>query len=149
MSAAQAEAATEVQEDVQPAQELVLRMVAGWEKPLAILAALEDAELSDDVSENWIRRASSERGRPEWTKPIIAQYREEFLGSLETIPCRHRGYRLARIQAVIDNPKTSTADCLKALMMSHEQSGDKVDQVAEVGGPCLRSILEDLAGGDE
>jgi hypothetical protein len=127
-----------------PAQVTVLHMVAEWEKPSAILEEVTQYPGAEHITESWVKKVSSEACRPEWAKPIVVQFREEFLKTRDEIPCRHLAYRLSRLQRIIERCKDDRT-ILQALREAHEQSGDKVERVADVTGPtAIQDVLDQL-----
>lgn len=130
--------------ELHPAEALVLQMVAEWEKPAAIVQAVTDALKEKAITESWIKKVSSDACRPEWARPIVAHLRQQFLQARDKTPCRHLSYRLRKLQEVIDRAKDDRVT-LQALREAHEQSGDKVEKVADVSEETeLESLFNEI-----
>ena len=126
------------------AQHVVLELIAQFVKPSEIAKALTAQGLADIVTKAWIEKCSSERCRPKWARAHVEKYREQFLTQLSRIPCRHRAYRLARLQQVIEGTDDDRIR-IKALTAAHQMSGDDVQRIEEIGP----SLWNDLANAFE
>ena len=130
------------------AQHVVLQLIGHFVKPSEIAKALTEQGLVDVVTKAWIEKVSSERCRPKWTRPLVDKYRQQFITDLSRIPCRHRAYRLMRLQHLIE----TTADDkirIQAINAAHEMSGDRIEKFEDVGLAVWRDVVEALERADE
>lgn len=132
--------------ELNPVQAIVLQMVAEWEKPAAILAAVTPAVADKIITLSWVKKVCSDKCRPDWARPIVAHFRQQFLQERDKTPCRHLAYRLRKLQEVIDGAHDARVT-LQALREAHEQSGDKVEKVADVSEEMeMESLFAELDG---
>ena len=138
-------------DDLHPAQRRVLQGIAEWERPADIRAEVTDALADGTLSEPWIRKVCSPVCRPAWARPIVAQFRKEFLAARDTIACRHSAYRMRKLQEIIERTDDDRTR-LAAVREAFEQSGDKVERVADVSdAEALDRIMDklrDVGGGN-
>jgi len=130
--------------DLHPAQAAVLRMIAQWEPPRAIKEALTEAFRDGTLTEAWLYKVSAEACRPAWARPIVERFRKEFLAARDTIACRHAAYRMRQLQRIIEYTVDDRTR-LAAIKEAFEQSGDKVERVADVSDQeSIARIVEQL-----
>ena len=110
-----------------PVCDLVLHLVAEGISATAILGRVDVAEAigRGETTSEWVHEVSSTLRCPVWAKAIIAELRKALLEGMDTIPIRHRAYRLRRLQQILDSPEATPQDQLQALIVAHEQSRDK------------------------
>ena len=129
------------------AQLAALELIAQFEKPGEVCTALTEQGLMQHVTASWVQKCSSVRCCPRWAKPVIEKFREEFLSELHRIPIRHRAFRLAKLQEIVESTKDDRVR-LQALAMAHSQSGDDVQKFEDVGRSSWVEVVEALERAD-
>ena len=110
-----------------PVASHILRLIAEGLSATAIVARPEIAAGigRGEATEEWVKEVSDILLRPAWAQATIDEYRKSLCGNADGVPIRYRAYRLRRLQRILDSPEASPQDQLQALVIAHEQSGDK------------------------
>lgn len=115
-----------------PAQRLVVQMVAEWRTPEEIRDAIPHAFESGEITQRWLYAVSSQAERPGYIRPIIEEFRRQYLASIEHVPCCHARYRMEQLQRIISRTEDDRIR-LAAIHEAFEQSGDKA-RLESMGG---------------
>ena len=83
-----------------PAKLLALKMIAEFTPPRRVLKALSQYVSEGIITRAWVEKQSSEAKRAKWSRPIVYQYRREYLirtdswGTLEVVEVDARAHGL-------------------------------------------------------